>query len=170
YRWQRHVRIAAGVIVLVSLAVAALWLAETPTAARTRQGTRDLLGELLSSDLQTIEVSVPRALQARVGTLVYSDRADGVAQVTGRVVSVSASNDEQDSLVIRLSGANHVATQRGGTLQGAPAALSLSEAVQLLVSPDAPAEEAIAARDAIWPSIKTNVLPEIIDALGRELA
>jgi hypothetical protein len=79
YSWQRHVRLAAGVVVLLLLAVASVLIAETSAAHRTRDGARDLAGELLWPARQMIEVQVPAELRTQVGTLVYLEREDGIA-------------------------------------------------------------------------------------------
>ena len=170
YHWQGHVRLAAGCVVLLALIVAAALLAGTSAADRTRAGARDLVRELSSPGRQIIQVRVPAELLSRAGTLVYRQREDGVAQVIGRVVDVKSSGRGQDLLTIRLSATSALLAQDGGVVKGAPAALSLGDAVRLLVSPDTPAEEALLARDAIWPSIRTNLLPEIISGLVREIS
>lgn len=169
YRWQKYVRLATGVGVLVLLLGCSVLLARTSAALRTREGARDLLGEIFSPDRQLIEVKVPAELQAQVGTLVYRERQDGAAQVIGRVVDTHAIDSDEVSLAIRLSGASDDA-HRGGILRGAPAELSLRDAVELLVSPNTPSEEALKARDRIWPSIRSTVLPRIMDGLIREIS
>lgn len=161
---------AAGCAVIVALIVAAGLLSGTSAAARTMAGARDLAQELFFPGDQMIRVDVPRALLARSGTLVYRQREDGVAQVMGRVVEVRESTGEQASLTIRLSTPNAELTRRGGVVHGAPAALSMRDAVRLLVSPNTPNEEAVIARDAIWPSIRANLVPEIMNGLVRELS
>ena len=170
YRWQRHIRLAAGLGVLLSLMVASMLLARTSAANRTQEGARNLAGELLWPSRQMIEVQVPAELRTQVGTLVYREREDGIAQVIGRVVAVGPEDHGQVRLAIRLSAMNTDISHRGGILKGAPAALSLRDAVQLLVSPNMPSEEAMMARDMIWPSIRTYVLPEIADGLIREIS
>jgi hypothetical protein len=169
YQWQKNVRSATGVGVLLLLLGCSVLLVRTSAARRTREGARDLLSEILSPDRQLIEVNVPAELQAQVGTLVYRERQDGVAQVIGRVVVSHAINSDEVALAIRLSGTLDAA-HRGGILRGAPAELSLRDAVQLLVSPNTPSEEALKARDRIWPSIRGNVLPRIMDGLIREIS
>jgi hypothetical protein len=170
YRWQRDVRLVAGVVVLLSLTGASVLLARTSAAHRTRDGARDLASELLSPDRQIIEVQVPAALRTQVGTLVYREREDGISQVIGRVVAVHAEGQDQVTIVIRQSATSTSLLHRGGILKGAPAALGLRDAVRLLVSPNTPSEEAMIARDMIWPSIRTNVLPRIVDGLVREIS
>ena len=155
---------------LLSLASAWVLLAGTSAARRTQDGARDLAGELLWPARQMIEVPVPAELRTQVGTLVYREREDGIAQVIGRVVAVHPEDHGQVRLVMRLSAMNTINSHRGGILKGAPAALSLRDAVQLLVSPNTPSEEAMLARDMIWPSIRTNILPEIADGLIREIS
>lgn len=170
YRWQRHVRVAAGSAVILALIVAAVALSGTSAAARTRSGARDLARELFSPGEQIIQVDVPASLLPRVGTLVYRQREDGVAQVIGRVVEVAAAERDQVALTIRLSAPSASLTRQGGVIQGAPAALSMRDAVRLLVSPNTPDEEALLARDAIWPSVRTNLVPEIMNSLVREIS
>jgi len=170
YLWQRHIRLAAGVVVLLSLTGASVLLARTSAAHRTQGGVRDLVGELLWPARQMIEVLVPAELRTQVGTLVYRERQDGIAQVIGRVVAVDPEDHGQVRLVIRLSTMDTDVGHRGGILKGASAALSLRDALQLLVDPNTPSDEAMIARDMIWPSIRTNVLPEIADGLIREIS
>lgn len=169
-RWQKYLRLAAGLGVFVLLVVCLLLLAQTSAAARTREGARELLGELLLPDRRSIEVNVPAHLQAQVGTLVYRERADGAAQVIGRVVAVHAHDADEVGLTIRLSAAGTSDWRRAGILRGAPAELGLRDAVELLVSPGTPEDEALQARDRIWPSIQHNLLPRIMDGLVRELS
>jgi hypothetical protein len=102
--------------------------------------------------------------------LVYCDRDDGVAQVIGRVITAQADEGDQVDLVIRLSAPIADSANRGGVLKGAPATLNFRDAVRLLVSPNTPAEEGMLARDTIWPSIKANLLPDIVDGLIREIS
>ncbi|HEY2838268.1 MAG TPA: hypothetical protein VGJ26_03920 [Pirellulales bacterium] len=170
YRWQQHVRLAAGGVLVVLLAIGAGVLARTSAATRAGEGARDLAGEIFHPSLQTFEVQVPEALLARVGTLVYRERKDGVAQTIGRVVAVTPGEAGQVTLVIRLSGTGDQVGPRGGILKGAAATINLREALELLLSPSTPTDEAIMARDIVWPSIKANVLPGIVDGLIREVS
>jgi hypothetical protein len=41
--------------------------------------------------------------------------------------------------------------------------------VRLLVSPETPADEAILARNAIWPAVRAHVLPQMVDGMVREI-
>lgn len=170
YRWQRRVRLAAGCAVLLSLIVGAALLAGTSAAERTRAGARDLARELFSPSQQIIQVQVPAALLPRAGTLVYRERQDGIAQVIGRVVAVQPTGGGQDTLTIRLSANSATLAQQGGIVKGAPAALNMRDAVRLLVSPNTPADEALLARDTIWPSIRKSLVPEIMEGLIREIS
>jgi len=170
YRWQRHVRVAAGSAVILALIVAAVILSGTSAAARTRAGASDLARELFSPAEQIVHVDVPAALLPRVGTLVYQQREDGVAHVIGRVTEVEAAEREQLALTIRLSAPSASLSRGGGVIHGAPAALSMRDAMRLLVSPNTPDEEALLARDAIWPSIRTHLVPEIMNGLVREIS
>lgn len=170
YRWQRQVRIAAGSAVILALILAAVILSGTSAAARTRAGARDLARELFSPAEQIIRVEVPASLLPRVGTLVYQQREDGVAQVIGRVVEVEPAKRDQVALTIRLSAPSASLARGGGVIHGAPAALSMRDAVRLLVSPNTPDEEALLARDAIWPSVRKNLVPEIMNGLVREIS
>jgi hypothetical protein len=170
YRWQRHLRLAAGVTILLTLVGASVLLGGTTAARRARAGARDLLSELRSSEGQMIEVQVPANLRTQAGTLVYGEREDGIAQVIGRVVTANAGDRDQVDLVIRLSAPVAGSANRGGVLKGAPASLNFRDAVRLLVSPNTPSEEAMMARDTVWPSIRANLLPDIVDGLIREIS
>jgi hypothetical protein len=169
YRWQSYVRLIAGVGVLLLLCGTLTLLGGTSTSERVQEGARDLARNLLWPSGHLMHARVPADLQTQVGTLVYSDRKDGVAQVIGRVASMHVDKTGQQIIAIRLSEAMDGA-QHGGVLKGIPAALSLRDAVRLLVSPDTPDDEAAIARDKIWPGVRTNVIPNIVDALVREVA
>jgi len=170
YRWQQHVRLAAGIVVVAAIAIGARRMATTSAASRARAGAGELAGEVLRPSLQTFEVEVPEALLARVGTLVYRDRKDGVAQAIGRVAEVRPAAQGRVTLVIRLSGAGQNMEHRGGVIRGAAATIDLREALELLLTPSTPTDEAMMARDIVWPSIQTNVLPGIVDGLIREVS
>ena len=169
YRWQQHVRLAAGIVVVLSIAIGAGRLASTSAASRARAGARELAGEVLQPSLQTFAVEVPEKLLARVGTLVYRDRKDGVAQAIGRVAEVRPPAQGRVTLVVRLSGAGQYVKHPGGVIKGAAATINLREALELLLSPSTPTDEAMMARDIVWPSIQANVLPGIIDGLIKEV-
>lgn len=170
YRWQQHVRLAAGILVVVAMAIGAGRLATTAAAIRARAGAHELAGEVLQPSLQTFEVEVPESLLARAGTLVYRDRKDGVAQAIGRVAEVRPSKQGQVTLVIRLSGAGQDVNHHGGVIRGAAATIDLREALELLLSPSTPTDEATMARDMVWPSIQENVLPGIVNRLIKEVS
>jgi hypothetical protein len=167
YRWQRQSRLAAGALVLVALFAGMIAIAGTAPAERARAGARDLVREISSSE-RVIKVTVPAALESRLGTLVYREREDGGAQVIGRVIAVEPNDANQVELSIRIVAAPTGQTSRGGTIKGAPATLDLRDAVRLLINPGTPADEAMLARDTIWPSVRTHVLPELVDGLIRE--
>jgi hypothetical protein len=170
YSWQRRARLIAGVLVLVALTAASVLLAQTSAAQRTRRGAGDLAAELGSPARQLIEVSVPLELHTTVGTLVYRQREDGVAQIIGRVTTVEPGADNHAALSVRLSGLDADYWQDGAVLKGAPAPLNLRESMRLLVSPDSPTDEALVARDTIWPTIRAKILPDIADRLISEVS
>jgi hypothetical protein len=170
YRWQRQLRCAAGVAVLVGLLAGFFMLAGPPPARRALGGARDLVNEVRSTADQTINVSVPADLGSRPGTLVYQERQDGGAHVIGRVVTVGAAQRDRVELEIRLMAHLGDSARFSGVLKGAPASLDLRDAVRLLISPNSPADEARVARDTIWPSVQDHVLPEMIDSLVREIS
>jgi hypothetical protein len=170
YRWQHQVRLIAGGVVVVSLLIGAGLLANTSAAGRTRVGAQDLAREIFLPNQQIIEVRVPASLLSRAGALVFREREDGIAQVVGRVVEVKSAAKDEDLLTIRLSANSAAVSHEGGTIKGAPAALSMRDAVRLLVSPDTPEQEALVARDAIWPSIRANLVPEIMNGMIREIS
>jgi hypothetical protein len=128
YRWQRRARLAAGIAVLVGGVVAVIGLSRSDAALRAWSGVRELAGEIRAADEQLIEVAVPTDLRARVGTLVYDDREDGVAQVVGRVVGVQNERPDRAQLIIRLTGPLADRAASGGVLRGASASLDLREA------------------------------------------
>jgi hypothetical protein len=168
YRWQRHVRLAAGAFVLVASGIGLWLLMGTAAAQRAGAGARELVGELQTSNELMFDVDVPADLNPRVGTLVYLQRNDGVAQVIGRVIGMEAIDARHIRLNIRLTAPVGAAGKPSGVVLGASAALDLRDAMRLLVSPDSPDEEVVLARDTIWPSVRTDVLPEMIEGLIRE--
>ncbi len=170
YRWQRQLRQAAGVLVLVAGLVCSIFLSRTMAARRTVQGAQDLAAELAMPARRLVEVDVPASLHTIAGTLVYQDREDGVAQGGGRVVSIEPADAARDRLHIRLSSHAAETYSRGGTLRGAAADVDFPDAVRLLVSPQTPDEEGLIARDKIWPSIEQSVLPDVINGLIRQVA
>ncbi len=111
---------------------------------------------------------MPASLDVREGTLVYLDRDDGLGQVIGRVAAVEVVDQDRARLNIRMM-ASSADMARGGVLKGAPATLNLRDAMRLLISPNTPDQEAMLARDAIWPSILANVVPGMIDRLVTEV-
>jgi len=170
YHWQRNARLVAGAAILVALVASAVVSARTPPAQRARAGANDLAREMWTSAEQVVEVAVPAKLDAREGTLVYLERDDGIAQVIGRVVAVEGGDRDQVRLRIRMMAPVAGLTTAGGILKGAPATLNLRDAVRLLISPNTPNEEALLASDTIWPSVRTNVLPGLIDRLVKQVS
>ena len=166
YHWQRNARLAAGTTVLGLLLTSVMVLGRTSPAER-RGPERATSREMGSGAEHLVQVAVPASLFALQGTLVYLERDEGVAQVIGRVVAVEAGDRDRVQLSIRLLAPASSETT-GGILRGAPASLDLRDAVRLLISPNTPNEEAFLARDTIWPSVRANVLPVMIDALVAE--
>jgi hypothetical protein len=170
YRWQRRTRLVVGVLALLLSAAGLFLVARTSAAGRAMAGARDVLGETFLPAQQTVDTTVPADLHAQAGTLVYLERADGVAQVVGRVVAAQGQDKGLTALKIRFMAPIAVEAQRGGLLKGAPASLDLRDAMRLLVSPNTPEQEAALARDTIWPSVRESVLPAMTDGLIREIA
>jgi hypothetical protein len=170
YRWQRRTRLAAGVAVLVASVAAAIGLSRSAVAQRAWSGVRELAAEIRAAHQQRVEVIVPADLAARPGTLVYDDRPDGIAQVVGRVVDVHSEDPTRARLSIRLMGKLADGAASGGVLRGASATLDLRAAMRLLVSPNTPGDEALRARDTIWPSVTKHVLPAMTDEMIREIS
>lgn len=169
YRWQRRTQLIAGVVLLLSTMAGLAVAVATPAARRAWLGGLEVLGEFGSPAARTISATVPAGLRPQAGTLVYRDRADGAAQVVGRVVDVEVAREDFVELRIQLMGPLANPSPQGGCLKGAPATLNLREAVRLLLVPDGPEVEAALARDAVWPSVRTHVMPSIADNLIREI-
>jgi hypothetical protein len=170
YRWQRQTRLAAAVVVLVSMCAAVAVLQGTAPARRVQSGAGDVLEEFDSSKIQNVDVVVPADLQARIGNLVYRDRADGVPQVIGRVIGAQPAGPGQVTLRIRLSASSEDGAPLSGVLKGAPSSLNLRDAITLLISPHTPEQEMLVARDVIWPSVRAKLLPQLMDGLAREIS
>jgi hypothetical protein len=169
YRWQRRIRLSAAAVALIVLFAGRVTLRGTAPARRVESGASDMLDEFRSTSIQNVEVTVPANLQARIGNLVYRDRADGVPQVIGRVIAAEPAAARQVKLCIRLSAQQGDANVRG-VLKGAPASLNLRDAITLLISPNTPEQEMLVARDVIWPSIRARLLPQLMDGLAREIS
>jgi hypothetical protein len=167
YRWQRRARVGAGMLTLVGILSGLWWLRDAVGVRRAAQGAGELAAELASGQESLVEVTVPSSLGVRAGALVYAERPDGIARVIGRVSSVEASSSDTSLIRLRLLSD---AAEAGGTLKGASATLDLRTAMRLLITPDAPDDEAQLARDAIWPTIRAHVAPRMVDALVREVS
>ena len=152
-------------LTLVGIAAGLLWLRDAAVVRRAALGASELAAELVTGQESLVEVIVPSSLGVRAGTLVYAERPDGVARVIGCVASVETSTT--DTSLIRLRLLNDAA-HAGGKLKGATASLDLRTAMRLLITPNTPDDEALLARDAIWPSLRTHVAPGMVDALVRE--
>jgi hypothetical protein len=167
YRWQRRARVAAGMLAVAAILFGLFWLRGSAEAQRAVQGARDLAAEMAAGNTSLVEVDVPSQLKVAVGTLVYGERADGVAHVIGRAASVEARTADTTRIGLRLF--DNLAPT-GGTLKGAAATINLHSAMQLLIVPDLLGDEVRLARDAIWPSLRANVMPGMVEALVHEIA
>ncbi len=170
YRWQRWARAAAGALVLGLACAGVAMFCQTPEAARLSAAAREIGRESRPNSDSLIAVDIPTYLGAKPGHLVHLERADGEAEVIGRVVRVRDAGPDLVRVEIMLTPSAAGTMQAGGVLKGAGPTVGLEHAVRLLVSPDVPRDEAIIARNTIWPSIDKNVMPGLLANLEREVA
>lgn len=169
YRWQRVTRVAVGAAAVCLGIVAAVGLSRTRAATRLAAAAGELSSAASRGSATNHEVLAPIALGVRPAHLVYLDRRDGGVQVAGSVVAVEPGQDGLAKVVIRLTPAGHEACDAGGVIRGAAPPVNLEEVLRLVVSPDLPRDEAVRARDAIWPRIEEKVLPPLSENFVREV-
>jgi hypothetical protein len=168
YRWELRARAAAGCVAVATVLAALIGFTLTDTASRIAAAALEIRSEIWPGDDSRIFAMVPAILSARPGNLVHLERADGESQAIGRVVRATASSDGQVRLEIKLVPSAKGLMRGGGVLKGAPPTIGFEQSMRLLVAPDRPGDEVLRARNAIWPVIERNVLPELTRKLVRE--
>jgi hypothetical protein len=169
YRWELWARAVAGGLAIVVGLTAIVGFGRTRAANRIAAAGREI-GQEVRPDSESLVVAVvPESLRAEPGDLVFLDREDGEYQVVGRVARGRRVSEGQISLEMMLTPAARGLTRSGGVLKGAPATVGLEQAIRLLVTPDVPRDEALRARDAVWPPIQRSVVPRLTTNLVREV-
>jgi hypothetical protein len=110
---------------------------------------------------------MPAELEVKAGNLVFWAQDDGQGEIIGRVVAVD-NTDVGTATEIMWVPAAIPAVRRGGVLLGASPTLTFEEAARLVISPNSPSDEAVIARDTIWPSVEKSLLPAIVQNLQAE--
>ncbi|MCA8945751.1 MAG: hypothetical protein KDB29_05965, partial [Planctomycetes bacterium] len=169
YRWQRLARIVAGCIALVALFSVTAVVSQTEAAGRASAGVAEIGREAAPDQASQVVCQVPHELGTSRGVLVYREGDDGKAEIVGRVIEVSVINESTDEITVLLTPAQAGAMAKGGKLRGAAPTISVEHAFRLIISPDIPREEAIIARDTIWPAINEHVLPDLKERLTNEV-
>ncbi|MEZ5993526.1 MAG: hypothetical protein R3E76_14410 [Planctomycetota bacterium] len=169
YRWQRLARIVAGCIALVALFSVTAVVSQTEAAGRASAGVAEIGREAAPDQASQVVCQVPHELGTSRGVLVYREGDDGKAEIVGRVIDVSVINESTDEITVLLTPAQAGAMAKGGKLRGAAPTISVEHAFRLIISPDIPREEAIIARDTIWPAINEHVLPDLKERLTSEV-
>ncbi len=170
YRWQRLTRIAAGTSCIVAGVVAVAVLAQNPAFARGMEAASEIGREIRPDADSRITLEMPVSLGARPGVLVYRERQDGAAEVVGRVTGIGDAREGSRPVIILLAPAAAGLMRGGGRVKGATPAVSLEDAVRLLLAPGVPRDEAVIARDALWPALEKHVMPGVTSRVEAELS
>jgi hypothetical protein len=158
----------AGVFGLAAGAGSMAWGLRQPAPANACRA----LGEYAGSWLETAETPltclVPAELGVLPGDLIHRSRGDGLPQIVGKVVQVEPG--EGNAVLLRFVLAEDVRGElaAGGILRGASESMGLEQAVRLIVSPEAPIDEALQARDALWPTVEREMVPRLTANLLNE--
>lgn len=173
-RRQRQARVATGALVL---AMGLGWLPLVGGGSHLRQAShefRALAADRLWPEESGFHVSVPEALQVLPGHLVHLARPDGSPEIVGRVATVTPEGGGTALLRLQLApgglGTERWAPrQQGWVLRGVAATRGLEQSVRMVVSPEAPLDEARQARDSLWPVIEREIVPGLTENVLREM-
>ena len=169
YRWQRLARVFAGGAAIVALLVLCITVSQTEAADRAAAGVGEISREASPDTSSQVVCEVPAQLKVKRGVLVYREGTDGKAEIVGRVIRTENVDAKTDSITVLLTPSQAGAMAGGGKLRGASPTLSLEHAFRLILSPGIPRDEAVIARDTIWPAIEQHVIPGLKDRLTAEL-
>lgn len=169
YRWQRLARVIAGCIAIVALLSVTVVVSQTEAAGRASAGVAEISREAAPDQASQVVCQLPHELGTSRGVLVYREGDDGKAEIVGRVIKVDSINSSTDEITVLLTPSQAGAMANGGKLRGAAPTISVEHAFRLIISPDIPREEAIIARDTIWPAINDHVLPDLKERLTSEV-
>lgn len=169
YRWQRLARVIAGGLAVAAMLTATIVVSQTEGAERAADGIAEISREASPDRDAQVICDVPSELNVRKGVLVFREGNDGTAEIVGRVIRVNEVNTDSTRVTVLLTPTQAGAMANGGKLRGAAPTLSVEHAFRLIISPDIPREEAIIARDTIWPAINDHVLPDLKERLTSEV-
>ena len=169
YRWQRSARVLAGTGAVCAALIGLARFSQTDAAARSAQAVKEAAREADPENVSRVNVRLPADLGVRQGVLVHREREDGAAEIVGRVIAVRNIDKGTDEATLMLTPEMAKMVRKGAILKGAAPTVSLEMAVRLLLAPDIPRDEAAIARDALWPTLKTEVLPGITSRIETEL-
>ncbi|MDC1141620.1 hypothetical protein OAU50_00890 [Planctomycetota bacterium] len=165
YQWQRRARVIAGGLAVAAMFTGAVVVSETPEADRAREGLGEISRELAPDTDSLISVQFPTDKTPTRGTLLFREGPSGEAIIVGRVTEVN--HNGQCSILLTPSASG--LARHGAAIKVAQPAKNIEDAVRLLVTPDIPRDEAVRARNQLWPAIEEHVIPTLKENLTREL-
>lgn len=169
YRWQRSARVIAGVGAIGAALFGLARFSQTQAAERSVAAVKEVAREADPDNVSRVNVRLPADLGVKRGVLVHRERPDGAAEIVGRVIDVREIDKGTVEATLMLTPDMAQQVRKGALLKGAAPTVSLEMAVRLLLAPDIPRDEAAIARDALWPTLKTEVLPGITSRIETEL-
>ena len=171
YRWQRTTRIWAGVLGLAAGAGGMALGLRQPAPANACRALGEYVGSWMNTRETPLTCLVPAELGVLPGDLIHRSRGDGLPQIVGKVVEVEPVEvepvelepGERNVALLRFVLSEEVRAEltAGGILRGASESIGLEQAVRLIVSPEAPLDEALQARDALWPTVEREMVPRL---------
>lgn len=170
YHWQFLVRLWVGAFTLATLVVLCIVSRSAPAVQNATESLGNLARSVAGTGTFLARCQVPTALDVKPGHIVHQSQGDGLPHIVGRVVAVNPLPDE--SLVeIEIQLAESVVSElkMGGTIKGAPTVIGLENAMRLIISPEAPHDEALRAKDALWPTVEKEIIPGLTDNVVREV-
>lgn len=168
-RRQRQARVVAGGLALAAgvgwLPLAGGW----PVVRQARHELGALAVDRLWPAQSELRVRVPAGLGVLPGHLVHLATADGSPQIVGRVADVAVEDPAAAVVRLQLAPGSLETRERGWVLRGVAATQGLEQSVRMVVSPEAPLDEARRARDTLWPVIEREIVPGLTDNVLREM-
>jgi len=140
-----------------------------PSPANACRALGEFAGSWLSPREVPLTCLVPVDLGVLPGDLIHRSRDDGLPEIVGKVVQVDPAGPASVTLHFLLADEARKKLGSGGLLRGAPESIGLEQAVRLIVSPEAPLDEALQARDALWPTVEREMVPRLTENLLREV-
>ena len=169
YRWQQTARQWAGVLGLAAGVGGLAVGLRQPAPADACRALGEFAGAWTSTSEIPLTCDVPGDLGVLPGDLIHRSRDDGLPEIVGKVVRVEPAGAGRVTLHFLLAEEARKELATGGQLRGAPESIGLEQAVRLIVSPEAPLDEALQARDALWPVVEREMVPRLTENLLREV-